>query len=101
VPSEWGEEEVMVSLVAKPGHHVDLEELRRHLEGKLPRFMVPSYLRMVERMPKTPTAKIEKHRLRAEGVTAGTWDREAHGITVRAGRLHLKPAAGAAASAHR
>ena len=38
-------------------------------------------------MPKTPTAKIEKHRLRAEGVTADTWDREAHGVTVRGGQV--------------
>ena len=49
--------------------------------------MLPRYVRMVDAMPKTPTAKIEKHRLRAEGVTSDTWDREAHGLTVRGGRL--------------
>jgi crotonobetaine/carnitine-CoA ligase len=50
-------------------------------------YMLPRYVRVVEAMPTTPTAKIEKHRLRAEGVTPDTWDREAHGLTVRAGRL--------------
>jgi len=50
-------------------------------------FMLPRYIRVVAEMPKTPTAKIEKHRLRAEGVTADTWDREAHGVTVRGGQV--------------
>jgi hypothetical protein len=36
-------------------------------------FALPQYVRAIDEMPKTPTAKIEKHRLRAEGVTAGTW----------------------------
>jgi crotonobetaine/carnitine-CoA ligase len=38
-------------------------------------------------MPKTATAKIEKHRLRAEGVTADTWDRETHGVIVPGGQV--------------
>jgi crotonobetaine/carnitine-CoA ligase len=49
--------------------------------------MLPRYVRVIGAMPKTPTAKIEKHRLRADGITGDTWDREAHGITVRGGRL--------------
>jgi crotonobetaine/carnitine-CoA ligase len=48
--------------------------------------MVPRYIRMLPELPKTPTAKIEKHRLRAEGISPDTWDREAHGVKVgRAG----------------
>jgi crotonobetaine/carnitine-CoA ligase len=45
--------------------------------------MVPRYVRHVAVLPKTPTTKVEKHVLRAEGVTAETWDREKAGISVR------------------
>jgi carnitine-CoA ligase len=44
--------------------------------------MVPRYVRIVEALPKTPTAKVEKARLRAEGITSDTWDREAAGMKV-------------------
>jgi crotonobetaine/carnitine-CoA ligase len=39
-------------------------------------------VRIVEALPKTPTAKVEKAKLRAEGITTDTWDREAAGMKV-------------------
>lgn len=72
VPSEFGEEEVMVALVCKTGHAVDLAGLHAHLGDRLPRFMVPKYLRIIPEMPKTPTNKIVKTVLRDEGVTPDT-----------------------------
>ena len=45
--------------------------------------MVPRFVRVVEALPRTPTAKIEKVKLRAEGLTPDTWDREAAGIAVK------------------
>ena len=53
-------------------------------------------VRVLDELPKTPTAKVEKHRLRAEGPVAGTWDREAEGIVVKGERF--APAANSAAS---
>jgi crotonobetaine/carnitine-CoA ligase len=41
------------------------------------RFMVPRYIRMLERLPKTPTERVQKYLLRAAGVTPDTYDREA------------------------
>lgn len=72
VPSEFGEEEIMVALVCKPGHSVDTGELNAYLKERLPRFMVPKYLRIIPEMPKTPTNKIRKTQLRDDGVTADT-----------------------------
>jgi crotonobetaine/carnitine-CoA ligase len=46
-------------------------------------FMVPRYIRVVDELPKTPTSKVQKAELRAQGVTNETWDREAHGISVK------------------
>jgi crotonobetaine/carnitine-CoA ligase len=90
VPSEFGEDEVMVVLALQPGRSLDPAELLRFLAPRMAHYMLPRYLRIVEALPKTPTAKVEKHRLRAEGVTPDTWDREAQGITVRQGQLRMR-----------
>jgi len=87
VPSADSEDEVMLVVTANAGHVVDPRALLRFLAPRMPGFMLPRYIRVVDEMPKTPTAKIEKHRLRAEGITADTWDREAHGILVRGGQV--------------
>jgi crotonobetaine/carnitine-CoA ligase len=40
-------------------------------------------------LPKTPTAKVQKHILRVEGITPDTWDRERHGIQVKRDKLQI------------
>jgi len=87
VPSELGEEEVLVVVVAKPGQEIDPVAMIHALAGRLPHFMVPRYVRTVEALPKTPTAKVQKQALRAEGLTGETWDREAAGVRLRRERL--------------
>jgi len=46
-------------------------------------FMIPRYVRCLTELPKTPSGKVEKDKLRTAGVTADTWDRQAAGILVR------------------
>lgn len=79
VASELGEDEVMVCVVRKPGAVLSPDELVAHCRGLMAGFMVPRYVRFVEALPKTPTEKVHKFRLRDEGVTADTWDRESAG----------------------
>ncbi|MCO5121351.1 MAG: AMP-binding protein [Burkholderiaceae bacterium] len=83
VPSEIAEDEVMCAVAAAPGTPLDLALLVEFLVPRLPHFMVPRYWRIVEALPKTPTQKVQKHILRAEGITEDTWDREAAGIHIR------------------
>jgi alpha-methylacyl-CoA racemase len=45
--------------------------------------MIPRYIRIMDELPLTPTQKVEKHVLRAAGITADTWDREAAGIRLQ------------------
>jgi crotonobetaine/carnitine-CoA ligase len=87
VPSELGEEEVMAVVVPKPGREIDPVALVNGLAARLPHFMVPRYVRIVGALPKTPTAKVQKHALRAEGVIGQTWDREAAGLRLKRERL--------------
>jgi carnitine-CoA ligase len=63
-PSDLGEDEVAVFVVARANARVAAGELIAFLSGRLPRFMVPSRVEMVGELPKTPTGKIRKHLLR-------------------------------------
>ncbi|WP_110207568.1 AMP-binding protein [Nocardioides daejeonensis] len=76
--SEAGEDEVMAYVItggdaAAPSP----QELWEHCDGRIPSFAVPRYLRFVEELPKTPSQRVQKAKLRALGVTADTHDREA------------------------
>ncbi|MFL0670205.1 MAG: AMP-binding protein [Erythrobacter sp.] len=87
VPSAYSEDEVLVAVAPREGASIDPEELVRFLIDRMPYFMVPRYVRIMESLPKTPTAKVQKHLLRDDGVTADTFDREAAGIRVKSERL--------------
>ena len=74
------EEEVMIAVVPSPDGAPDVEALFRRLCETMPRHAVPRYLRFVDELPKTPTQRVQKYKLREAGVTADTHDREALGI---------------------
>lgn len=76
VPSELSEEEVMLAVVPAAGHTFDPADLIRHCAGRLTAFAVPRYVRVMAELPMTPSQRVEKYKLRSEGVTADTWDRE-------------------------
>lgn len=78
VPSAYGEDEVLLVAVSKSGTVIDAGELVDFLGPRLPRFMLPRYVRVVDELPRSVTTKVRKELLRSEGVTADTWDREAH-----------------------
>ncbi|VTU26991.1 ATP-dependent acyl-CoA ligase [Variovorax sp. PBL-E5] len=75
VGSELAEDEVMAALVARPGVAVDMAELVRYCETRLPYFAVPRYIELFADLPRTENGKVQKFRLRERGVTAATWDR--------------------------
>ena len=44
----------------------------------MPQFMLPRYVEVVDDLPRTEASmRVRKHELRARGVTADTWDRDA------------------------
>lgn len=83
VKSEVAEDEVMAVVALREGEAFDPAELLEFLRPRMAHFMIPRYVRVVDALPRTPTAKIEKVKLREEGLTADTWDREAAGISVK------------------
>lgn len=78
-----GEDDVKACLVLRPGMTVEPVALLDYCQERMPYFAVPRYVEFVQELPRTPTEKLQKHKLREAGVTATTWDREAVGYTVR------------------
>jgi carnitine-CoA ligase len=76
VPSELSEEEVKAFIVPAPGRHPDVAELRTHTAARLAAFKVPRYWQLIDELPRTPTARVAKHRL-PTGHPPGEYDAEA------------------------
>lgn len=71
--TEAGEDEVMAYVITQS--EVTPAELWEHCDGRIPSFAVPRYLRFVDELPKTPSQRVQKAKLRELGVTADTHDR--------------------------
>lgn len=69
------EDEILVCLVPRDGRALDLRALLAWLDERMPYFAVPRYLRVMDALPRTPTERVRKVELRAEGVTEDTYDR--------------------------
>ncbi|WP_292046047.1 MULTISPECIES: AMP-binding protein [unclassified Brevundimonas] len=82
-----GEQEVMVAVAPVDGAEIDPQALIEFLIPRMTHFMVPRYVRVEPALPKTPSNKVQKTGLRADGVTSATFDREAAGIVVRRQKL--------------
>jgi crotonobetaine/carnitine-CoA ligase len=84
------EDDVMAVVATVPGQALAPEELLEFLRPRLAHFMLPRYVRILAELPRTPTQKIEKYRLRQQGVTADAWDREAHGFTIQRDKVGIR-----------
>ncbi len=82
VAAEVGEDEVKIVAVRNPGSALTEEALLRHCAAEMPYFMVPRYIEFRDDLPRTPTQKVRKVELRADGLAPATWDREAAGFKV-------------------
>ena len=72
---KYAENEVMILIIPKTGKKVDPAKLIKFIEPKMPKFMIPRYIRFVKSFPKTGTQRTQKNKLREQGVTKDTWDR--------------------------
>jgi crotonobetaine/carnitine-CoA ligase len=81
VPSELTEDDLKVTATVKEGAAITEEELFRWCIDELPYFALPRYIEFRAELPRSPVGRVLKRDLRAEGVTASTWDAEAAGIT--------------------
>lgn len=66
VPSEFTDEDLLAFIVPCAGRDPDLAAIGDWVDRRLARFKVPRYYQRINALPKTPTQKVEKHRLRAD-----------------------------------
>jgi crotonobetaine/carnitine-CoA ligase len=66
VPSELGEDEILVAIVPKPGATLRPEEIARWCSERLAAMKVPRFVLFVDELPHTPTHKVAKHVLKAD-----------------------------------
>lgn len=67
VPSELGEDEVLVAVVAAPQAQLSHEELNGWCRSRLAPVKWPRYIVFVDALPQTPTQRVAKHVLRKDG----------------------------------
>lgn len=66
VPSELGEDEILVAVVLKPGHALSAVDVASWCQERLAPMKVPRYVVFVDELPHTPTHKVAKVVLRSD-----------------------------------
>ncbi len=82
VPSQLGEDDVLLIVTVSPGAALDYPELLDFCADRMPYFWVPRFVEIVSELPKNGIGRIRKDLLRTRGLKPDTWDREKHGYTV-------------------
>jgi crotonobetaine/carnitine-CoA ligase len=81
--AEIGEgDEVKLWVQPEPGVSVDLLALARHLEDRLPHYMIPRFYEVIDDLPRTPSMRVRKVELRKRGNSTATVDLHALGYRI-------------------
>ena len=80
VPDAHGGHEVMIAVEIEPSAGVDARELGKFLADRMPKYMTPRYIEVVDELPRNTTSlRVQKFVLRQRGITPATWDRNVAG----------------------
>ncbi|MCP5365703.1 MAG: AMP-binding protein [Hyphomicrobiales bacterium] len=74
VPSELGEDEILVAIVLRNGVTVTVAEIRDWCEQRLAAIKVPRYVAFVDDLPHTPTHRVAKFKLKGTELMANAID---------------------------
>ncbi|MDY7038115.1 MAG: AMP-binding protein [Thermodesulfobacteriota bacterium] len=61
---EEGEEEIVIVIRLKEGESLAPQELYEWCDEKMAKFMIPKYMKIVDEIPKTPTERAQKYKIR-------------------------------------
>lgn len=64
IESELTEDEIMVSVVVRPGSNITEAGVHEFALNNLGRHQIPLYIEFVQTLPRTPTGKVEVGKLR-------------------------------------
>jgi carnitine-CoA ligase len=68
VPSELGEDDILVVVTLRPDADVDYVELLDFCSARMPYFCVPRYLEVLDEIPKNIIGRVRKDLLRRRGL---------------------------------
>lgn len=77
------EAEIAAAIKLEAGQQATAEEIARYVNNNAPHFFVPRYIDFVEGFPTTPNGKIQKYKLRDQGLGDGAWDAKSAGFKVQ------------------
>lgn len=85
IPSEEvkGESLLKLNVVLKPDADITYEQMAEYINDNAPYYFVPQYMEFVGALPYTPTNKVQKFKLREEGVTDKAWVLKESGYKVK------------------
>jgi crotonobetaine/carnitine-CoA ligase len=72
VPSEMTEDDILAAIVTTTP--INYPDLINYIQQRTAKFQIPRYIRTTDHLPRTATQRIEKFRLRQQGITPDTWD---------------------------
>jgi crotonobetaine/carnitine-CoA ligase len=82
VPSDLGEDDILVVVTLAPDAEFDHTELLDFCAARMPYFCVPRYLEVLDEIPKNVIGRVRKDVLRQRGLGEDVWDREDHGYVL-------------------
>ena len=82
VPSDLGEDDILVVVTLASGAVFDHAELLDFCSARMPYFCVPRYLEVLDEIPKNVIGRVRKDVLRERGLGEDAWDREDHGYVL-------------------
>ena len=82
VPSDLGEDDILLIVALRPGAVLECAELLDFCAARMPYFCVPRFVETVDELPKNVIGRVRKDLLRARGLNPGVWDRESYGYIV-------------------
>jgi crotonobetaine/carnitine-CoA ligase len=82
IPSELGEDDILVAVTLRAGASLDFRDLLDFCAARMPYFCVPRYVEVLDEIPKNVIGRVRKDLLRSRGLGAGAWDRDAHGYVL-------------------
>jgi crotonobetaine/carnitine-CoA ligase len=74
-PSPLGEDDVRVVISLREGATLEPQGVVDYCLQRMPDFMVPRYVDILDELPRTPTGRIEKYRLREQPLSPASYDR--------------------------
>ncbi len=75
VPRGSEDDDIKLCVVCKEGKRIEPEELLRFCAERLDDHLLPRYIEFRSDFPRSYRGKVQRFKLQAEGVSAGTWDR--------------------------